>query len=290
MINNHNDYERIKFFAKILTEKQLLEMQGIMIEAESNQKYLSDVVSAFDNALKEKHNENKINFKQIINKYNESWKAYQTKEEIKQNINDLEIELETSRNQHKPTTNIKILIDNLKEEYKNSNDEDAKNWINKINNIIYSKEDKIFTYKGSEYNIPDELSNIIYQDKKLEYQLDYLNELKETKELSYLKTLTKDELIQVAQRSKDFEEEWAINDNIPDEAIRETIERHKIIKRDELYDKYRSYTNNASELSRTALELEAKKDVDAQINYLKNKIANYEREPKMPIETPKLKL
>lgn len=212
-INNHNDYERIKSFAKILTEKQLLEMQGIMIEAEYNPKYLSDVVSAFDDALKEKHNENK--------------------------------------------------------EY---------------------KEDKIFTYKGSEYNIPDELSNIIYQDKKLEYQLDYLNGLKENKEFSYLKTLTKDELIQVAQRSKDFEEEWAINDNIPDEAIRETIERHKIIKRDELYDKYRSYTNSASELSRTALELEAKKDVDTQINYLKNKIANYEREPQMPIEIPKLKL
>lgn len=33
-----------------------------------------------------------------------------------------------------------------------------------------------------------------------------------------------------------------------------------------------------------------KKDVDAQINYLKNKIANYEREPQMPIGTPKLKL
>ena len=213
-VNNQTDYEKLKEFAKSFRKEQLEELQSILIQAENDPKYLSDVVSAFDKVYVEKNKEK----------------------------------------------------------------------------IIYVGNNKVYEYNGARYSIPDTLANEIYQDKKIEYQLEYINELKDDKKFSWLKSLNNEELLKIAQKSKDFEEDWTVNDNIPSEAVMEAMERYQEIKKDELYDKYKSYTNIASDLAKTALELEKEPNIVSQINYLKNKIAVFEREPQVPIENNKLKL
>ena len=153
-------------------------------------------------------------------------------------------------------------------------------YVNKNNERVVPKSKNTYSYKGYYYIIPEGLEEIIYKEVKNNYQIEFLENLKESKlpEYSYLRTLEKDQLYSLAVASKSLEEDFAISDRLPEAAVKEKI-------KEMLLDKYENYTHGNMPLNKALTKSLEDKPIEKQITILRNKIAQIENHtPKVPTQ------
>lgn len=229
-------------------------------------KFINEELKGNSNVKKEMTEEEKVEI------YNKDDYEKLTKFAKKLNIDTLE-ELQSILIQceydEKFLSDFASAIDNT---YVNKNNEVVIKPQNTVDNLIpeenLSEKIHTFQYKNKDYIIPKGLQEIIYNQVKADYQMEFMKELRESKlpEYSFLRTLSDDQLYSLGINAKNLEEDFAVNDSLPEAAVKEKI-------KDWLLNQYEGYTQGNMLLHKALEKSLEDKPIENQISILRNKIA-----------------